>query len=293
MLFLIGSIVLSSWLTLSFKLVERFGINTFQAIVFNYITCVVTGSLVNGAFPINAAATEQSWFPWSLLMGCFFIGLFNIIGVTAQTMGVSVASVANKLSLAIPFLFSVYLYNETATLLKITGIITALTAVVLTCWPSANATEPSGKKMKKQYLLLPVVLFIGSGLLDTMIKYVEIRFLNESNQNAYLITSFAVAASVGLLLMIILFSTGKLKFEPKAVLAGIMIGVPNYFSIWCMVHVLKDFSGNSSAIIPINNMGIVLFSTILAFILFKERLSKLNWLGIVLSVLAITLIAFG
>jgi len=84
-----------------------------------------------------------------------------------------------------------------------------------------------------------------------------------------------------------------MKFDKRAIAAGILIGVPNYFSIWCLLKVLKDFAGNSSAIIPINNMGIVLFSTIAAFLLFKENLSKLNWLGILLSIAAIALIAFG
>lgn len=293
MFFLIGSIVLSSWLTLSFKLVERFGINTFQAIVFNYITCVVTGSFVNGAFPINKASVSESWFGWSLLMGLTFIFLFNVIGFTTQKMGVSVASVANKLSLVIPFVFSIYLYHEGPTALKIIGVVIALVSVVLTCWPSADATEPSGKKVSPMFFFLPVILFVGSGLLDTMIKYVEISFLNDTNKNAYLITAFAVAASLGFIAMIFLFITGKMKFDKRAVAAGIIIGIPNYFSIWCLVRVLKDYTGNSSAIIPINNMGIVLFSTLAAWFLFKEKLSRLNWLGILLSIAAISLIAFG
>ena len=86
MLYLIGSIILSSWLILSFKLVERFGINTFQAIVFNYITCVITGSFVNGAFPINNDVMSEEWFRWAMLMGTIFISLFNVIAKTAQTM---------------------------------------------------------------------------------------------------------------------------------------------------------------------------------------------------------------
>lgn len=293
MLFLIGSIILSSWLTLSFKLLERFRINTFQAIVFNYITCVITGSVVNGAFPINAAAVQEPWFKWAMLMGAVFIVLFNVIAKTAQTMGVAIASVANKLSLVIPFLFSIVLYNEAATGLKIAGVLLALVAVVFTCWPSADHKEPSGKVVKPAYFLLPLFLFIGSGLLDTMIKYVETTFVNNSNQNAYLISSFAAAATIGSVRLLIGFTSGSIKFEPKAVLAGIIIGVPNYFSIWCLMHVLKAYAGNSSAIIPINNMGIVLFSTIVAFLLFNEKLSKLNWLGIVLSIAAIALIAYG
>jgi uncharacterized membrane protein len=57
--------------------------------------------------------------------------------------------------------------------------------------------------------------------------------------------------------------------------------------------VLKEYQGQSSAIIPINNMGIVLFSSLAAFVLFKEKLSLINWMGILLAIGAIALIAFG
>ncbi|WP_407528145.1 hypothetical protein PDL71_08675 [Lacibacter sp. MH-610] len=293
MLFLLGSIILTSWLTLSFKVVERFNIPVFQAIVFNYITCVITGSFVNGAFPVSSSTTAESWFKWSLLMGFMFVSIFNVVALTAQKMGVAIASVANKLSLVIPFLFSIYLYNEAITWIKIAGIIIALAAVVLTCLPSSKGTEPSGQIFKPVNLLLPVILFISSGLLDTLIKYVEQTELNEANKNAYLITSFGVAALFGSVALIFLLITGKMKFDVRSLAAGIMIGVPNYFSIWCLVRVLKEYQGNSSAIIPVNNMGIVLFSTIAALFLFKEKLSRLNWLGILLSMLAIAFIAFG
>jgi drug/metabolite transporter (DMT)-like permease len=293
MLFLLGSIILTSWLTLSFKVVERYNIPVFQAIVFNYITCVITGSFVNGSFPVSSQTFGESWFQWSLLMGIMFVSIFNVVALTAQKMGVAIASVANKLSLVIPFLFSIYLYNEPVTWIKLLGIFIALAAVVLTCLPSSGGIEPSGQPFKPSNLLLPVILFISSGLLDTLIKYVEQTELNDQNKNAYLITSFGVAAFFGLLVLFFLLLTGRMKFDVRSIVAGILIGVPNYFSIWCLVQVLKQYQGNSSAIIPVNNMGIVLFSTLAAWILFKEKLSRLNWLGILLSVLAIALIAFG
>ena len=293
MLFLIGSIIFTSWLTLSFKIVARYKISTIQSIVFNYIFSVITGSFVNGIFPINSTTFHQAWFPWACVMGIIFISLFNVIAQTAQKIGVAVASVANKLSLIIPFLFSLYLYNEKATALKIAGIGIALTAVLLTCWPGKQTQTNQPGISRGLMILLPLVLFLASGLLDTMIKYVEHSFLNDENQNAYLITAFSVAAGIGVLVLILLFSTGGQKFEPRSVVAGICIGVPNYFSIWCLLRVLKQNAGNSSAIIPINNMGIVLFSTVVAWLLLKEKLSALNWAGIILSLGAIALIAFG
>lgn len=294
MIYLFGSILFSSYLTLSFKVLQRLQINTLQAIVFNYIACVLTGSVVNGSFPINKTNIAAPWFVWALVMGAMFISIFNVIGFTTQKLGVAVASVANKLSMVIPFVFSLYLYNEHATTLKVAGIAVALIAVVLTCYPSQKSADP-GKVSQQLLLLLPLVLFVSSGLLDTLIVYVKnIFFIGpEDNFNTFLISAFAVAATIGIVVLILQVAAGKQRFSIKAVLAGIIIGVPNYFSIWSLGKVISAYKGNSSAIIPVNNMGIVLFSAVAAWLLFKERLSFINWMGIVLAVAAIALIAYG
>lgn len=292
MFYLIGSIILTSYLTLAFKVCEKYGVNIFQAIIFNYITCVITGSVVNGSFPVNSETIQAPWFKWACIMGAMFITIFNIIGLTTQKIGVAVASVANKLSLIIPVILSVYLYNETVAGWKLTGVILALVAVVLTCYPQRAERGQKGKRYNWIYIL-PVVLFIGSGLLDALINHVQQLYVTEENKNAYLISGFLSAATIGAVLLAVQYARGRIRFAFKHLLAGVLIGIPNYFSIWCLVRFLKISPWQSSASIPVNNMGIVLFSSLAAWLLFRERLSKINWTGIVLSLLAIYLIAFG
>lgn len=288
MLFLLGSILFSSWLTLSFKLLERLQIPVFNAIVINYCVCVITGSVMAGKLPLSQEVIHAPWFPWAIAMGCLFIGLFNLIGYTTQQLGVSVVSVANKLSLVIPFLFSILLYQESIGILKWLGISIALISVVFVAYRPGEVTHLDHLKW-----LLPSVIFVGSGLLDTLIKFCESKFLDAHSQNDFLITAFSTAAFIGILLLLYKMKIKHLKFDNRSIWAGIAIGVPNYFSIWCLMLVLKQYSGNSSAIFPINNMGIVLFSAVMAWLFFKEKMSWINWTGIALSLLAIVLIAFG
>jgi len=292
MIYLIGSILLTSYLTLAFKFCERYAVPIFPAIVFNYITCVITGSFVNGAFPINNAAIDTPWFKWACIMGVLFVSIFNIMGITAQKIGVAVSSVANKLSLIIPVVLSVYLYNETVAGWKLVGVIMALIAVILTCYPKKSMEEKSAVSQQLKYLL-PFVLFIGSGLLDSLINHVQQKYVNEENSNAFLIGGFLSAAIIGSCILLFQYFSKKRTFEWKHVFAGVLIGIPNYFSIWCLIHFLKQSPWESSASIPMNNMGIVLFSTLAAAILFKEKLSAINWIGIGLSAIAIYFIAFG
>jgi len=328
MLYLAGCILITAYLTISFKLAERWQVNAFQAIVFNYITCVITGSLFNGRFPLNAVTVREPWFKWAVLMGATFIFLFNIVAFTSRRIGVAITAVAYKLSLVIPFLFSIVLYGEKITALRIAGIVIALAGVYFTIKPAradrvsrpllirqGRATHPlaqseheqearvghplgvahpaSQPAFSKWLFIWPVILFAGSGLLDTMIKYVEQQYLNAANRNDFLVMAFVFAAAFGTLLLAFELLSGRQKFNARSVLAGIAIGLPNYFSIWFMVAALKQYPGNSSAIIPIINMGIVLSGTLAAVLLFRERLSPINYIGIILSLGAIALIAFG
>ncbi|HEU0063804.1 MAG TPA: EamA family transporter, partial [Flavisolibacter sp.] len=140
--------------------------------------------------------------------------------------------------------------------------------------------------------ILPAILFIGSGLLDTMMKYVQIKYLR-GDENEYTATLFSAAVLVALVILPFYLMTKKEAFDIRSIPAGIIIGVPNYFSIWFLLRVLKKFNNNSTAIIPINNMAIVLVSSIAAWFIFKEHISFINWIGIIVSLSAIALIAFG
>lgn len=294
MIFLIGSILFSAFLTIAFKLCDRYGINKFQAIVFNYFTCLVTGSVVNGDMPAYVQNLDAPWFKWALVMGVGFVVSFNLIALTVQKNGLAVASVASKLSLVIPFVASIFFYNENAGLYKVTGIFLALLAVFLTLYPSN--TGKMGKADKKpgiKVIVLPLVVFLATGFLDALIKYVEQRFLTDAINNIYLTTAFTAAFVSGMAILSGGIITKKIKFQAKSVLAGVLIGIPNYFSIWCLMKVLKIYSGHSSVVIPVNNMGIVLVSALVAGFIFKEHLMRINWIGIILSILSICLIAFG
>jgi drug/metabolite transporter (DMT)-like permease len=292
LIYLIGSVLLSSYLTLSFKVIERLKISSFQAVVFNYLTCAILGSIISSSF-IFKDSLNKPWFTWAILVGFTFVTLLNIIAITAQKISVAVASVANKLSLVIPFIFSIFLYNEKATILKIAGVVLALAGVLLTSLPGKNKKASSASSISPVLkFILPAVLFIGSGLLDTMMKYVQTKYL-KGDENEYSATLFSTAAIIALIILPFYLKIKRERFDIRSIPAGVLIGVPNYFSIWFLLRVLKKFNNNSTAIIPINNMGIVLVSSIAAWFIFKEHISFINWIGIIVSLGAIALIAFG
>ena len=76
-------------------------------------------------------------------------------------------------------------------------------------------------------------------------------------------------------------------------MSGVILGIPNYFSIYFLLVAIKSFSLKSAFVFGINNIGIVLLSTLLSVIIFQEKLSSINKFGVLASVLSIILIAYS
>ena len=286
MSYLVITILLNALLVIYFKVFPRYKIDTLQAIVANYWTCVITGSIFLGRFPVNAAGLQEAWLPWAVLLGCGFFMVFNLLAYCTRLDGITTATVANKLSLAIPVLFSLFLYHEHAGLLKIAGIVLAFPAVYFTA-------RVKGAENKAQNLFWPVLLFIGSGLLDTIVKYSEQAYLHTPDAHAaFPIYSFAAAAAIGTITLMVLVLMKKTRLHLRNMIAGILLGIPNYFSIYYFIVLLHSGFLQSSAAIPVTNIGILVVATISGLLFFREKLTLYRILGLVLSLIAILLIVF-
>ncbi len=287
MFFLIATILLNVVISVIFKLFPKYKIDTLQAIVTNYFVCVITGCLSIGHIPFTAANFHADWLPWALGMGVAFICIFNMLAYSTKVDGITTTIIASKLSLVIPVIFSLLVYHEHATMFKIAGVLLAFPAVYLT-------TRVEGDDHKPQSLLWPVLIFIGGGLLDTTMNYVQLHFLSApADQSAYTIFCFATAAVTGGALVIVLLALKKITLQLRNIVAGICVGIPNYFSIYYFIRALNSNVLESSASIPVLNIGILAASALTAILLFKEHVNLLRIMGMATSIIAILLIAFG
>lgn len=290
MIYLILSILLNAYLGIAFVIFNKKNIDLYQAIVFNYWVCVLTGSVVLGHFPIDGEAIQAPWFKWSIAMGFLFITVFNIIAISSIKAGVTITQTANKLSLVIPVILAYFLYKDQMSLVKVIGIAIALIAVYFV----VKKDRESETKSNSKELMLPVILFFGSGIIDSLTTYVEKTFLTSNEiSNTYLISGFFTAGCFGAVFLGILFLQKKKKFELKNLIAGVVLGIPNYFSIYYLVKALQSPMLSSSATIPINNVGVLLVVSLVGIFFFKEKLNRQNYLGIALTLLAILLIYIG
>ena len=84
-----------------------------------------------------------------------------------------------------------------------------------------------------------------------------------------------------------------MKFPLKAFVAGSILGIVNYFSIYYLLKALNHESLESSTIFTVNNVAIVMVSTLLGLIIFKESITKTNWSGILLAIISIVLVTLA
>ncbi len=292
LLYLIGSIILTSYLTLSFKVTQRHNLPDIQVLCFLSIFSSLICFITNDSFVFPAELVGKGWLGWSIVIGFLFIVLYMLVALATQKVGVAIAAASNRLSLIIPFVFSIIYYDEKVTPGKIIGIGIILTTVVMICWPPNRQTF-TFRNVDLLQVILPSLIFIGSGLRDTLVKYVQQQYLEERNQLHFLGFSFASAAVFGLLYMVVRLATHKDPFDKKSIVAGIVVGAPTYFSFWCTITFLKEYEQRSADVIPIHNMAIVILTTLIAVWLFKEKLSIINWMGLGLSMMGILLVALS
>ncbi|WP_370624063.1 EamA/RhaT family transporter [Tenacibaculum sp. AHE15PA] len=276
---------MSSLIFVIFKLFDVFKINTSQAIVVNYIIALSFGLFTSKVSLSIAQIPEEPWFLGAFCLGFLFITIFNVMGITAQKNGLSVASVAGKMSVVIPVVAGVFIYKESVGFVKISGILMALVAVYL----SSAKSDISPVKFKN--LIYPLLLFIGSGTIDAGLKYTETTYVSEGAVPMFLATIFGCAFLLGCLFMITQILKGSFKFQSKNILGGIALGIPNYYSMEFLLKALQTEGLESSTLFTINNVSIVILTTVFALAFFKEKLIKKNWIGIGLAVISILLVA--
>ena len=286
MIYLLLSILASSVIFLVFKLFDLFKINTFQAIVVNYAIACAAG-IIGYAKPINLIELPNySWFGGAVFLGFLFILIFNLMAITTQRSGLSVVSVSTKMSVVIPIAFGLFYYNENAGLLKISGIILALIAVYL-----VSVKDNTSKLVSKNELLFPILVFLGSGIIDTTIKYLETSYVEQDDISLFSAVIFLTAFVIGISILMfkVLRQNEKIKF--KNLVGGLALGIPNYYSIYFLVKALRNPQLESSVVFTLNNAGILICAVLLGILFFREKLSRKNWLGFFLALISIICIA--
>ena len=288
MKYLILSIFFSTIILVIFRMFKRFNVNMFQAIVFNYLVAFIVGIGFYGDEWRSEHLDQGSWIPFAFIVGALFIGLFLLMGKSSQENGIGITSVTVKMSFAIPVIAAIFLYNESVYLIKILGVIAALIGVFLITFKPKS--ERADKKSMGSLIFLPI-LFFGSGLLDTLLNYVERVASGDLSLALFSAIGFGIAGIIGFIALFAAIILGKQQFHWRNMIGGVILGVPNFFSIYFLMMAVRYPHLEDSVTYAINNAGIVVASFLVGILAFKESTTPLKIVGGIVAIVAIVLLS--
>lgn len=282
--FLTLSIFYSTLINLIFRWFKTHNINKLQAIVTNYLVCFILGFLFSDNKNI-VQNTQTEWFWYCLFLGCLFVVIFLAMAYTTDKISISVNAVSSKMAVVIPILFAYLFMDERITSWFVIGLILSLLSIYLITVKSNLIIEP-------KYFALPLIVFIGSGIIDASLKLLQSNFDNQVELATLSYSIFLGAFVAGTLAYFILKKFNLTEITSRNIIAGVFLGIPNYFSIWFLLAAIQAFSLKSAFVFGVNNVGIVLLSTLLSVVIFKEHLSKKNIIGLILAATSIGIISY-
>ena len=279
MTYILLSILSSTTVLIIFKLLQRFNAKSRQTIMVSYAMSVLAGILI---FSPKLNSFISPWLGVSAIEGIAFYISFRWMAITTEINGISVTSIASKMSVVIPILIGITVLNEQVNLLIIAGILCGLLAVYLSATASGTLELKSFK--------WPLILFVGSGLIDATFKGFQVLGLTQSQFPTFMITVFAFAFLSGLIHH---FFNKDRSVTRASLIAGGFLGLANMGTVYFILLALAVPSVASIFVYSINSFGIVFASTLVAVVLFREKLALKGWLGLLLAVAAIVLLYLG
>ncbi len=286
MVYILLSILFFTGIFLVFKIIGKKDLSVINIIVINYFVAALLGNVQSQVNPIQAL--HEDWLYMSIIIGLLYFIFFIVIGISTKLVGLSVTTVASKMSVVIPIVFSIIYFNESLSIFKISGIILALTGVILTVYKKPE----KNRKVKLSEFLIPLLLFIGMGVTDMLTKIAQDKYLNPNNIALFNSSLFYIAFLISLIYVLGLRKQ-KEFFKQSTLFYGIILGTVNYYGVYFFLKALDSKIFDSSVIFGINNVSIVILSVFLGFVIFKEKTNKINIIGIASAITAIVFLSIS
>ena len=285
MINIIYTILLFNILIIVFKMFKKYKVDNLQGLIVNYLTAAICSYFfLKQDFSVDYIL-QSDWIYHAIIIGTLFIIVFNFYAFGTQKVGISVTTVANKMSLIIPVCAALILYpeNHDNGELNVIAFLLALVGIYL-------STTKSGKlRFNKKYIWLIILVFVGQGISDAIFNDFAQRFKQVLEKESYLffMTLFIIASISGILILTGKSFKGRKPLKLKSIFWGVIFGIPNYFSLLFFLRALSDSNLNSSIVFPLVSMGVIVSSSFIGMLIFKEKLSRNNWIGILMSICAI------
>lgn len=281
MLFLILSILCSVTVGVIFKVGRKYTLNTTQIVAWNYVFALL---LCYFFYSPDLTAIDTS-APWSIYipLGILLPTIFLFLAASIKHMGIVKTDAAQRLSLFIPVLAAWLLFNEEFNSIKLIAFLIALPALVLIL---SKKTDNLNNKW-----IYPAAVLVGFGAIDILFKQIALTTSLPFTTSLFIVFGISLI----LILVVVLYEIAlkKAAFKSNNLLFGALVGVFNFGNILFYLKAHQAFAKNPSTVFAAMNMGVIIIGSIVGIVVFKEKVSRYNYFGLLLAIVAIVLITFS
>lgn len=282
MIYIIFSVCCSVFVSVLLKLAKRYEIDTRQAIMWNYsIAALLTWIFYRPSWP----SINDTLYPAYIALGLLLPSLFLVLALSVRFTGIVKTDIAQRLSLFIPILAAFLIFGEDFSAMKIAGIAIAFLAII--CSVPWQKTE----RGSSSYWIYPVIVFVGMGIIDILFK--QIAKATNIPFTSSLIVVFILSFVISALFLLYLFISKKLKFTIANVFCGWILGIANFGNILFYMKAHQQLAQTPSLVFSGMNIGVILLGSLVGVWVFREKLSRLNYAGIVLALISIILMSLS
>jgi len=287
-IYLIIHILFALGMFISLKIINIKGLNKFLAITINYIIALIF-TLITYKYPIS---TITDYYSTNLILASLWVGILFIVSFilmifSTERAGIGLTTALNKMAVVIPVSVGiVYLGQHDNIPFKLVGIALALASFVLILYKKET------EKKKLSALLLPLSVFLVSGLIDTSMELTNTILITQKFEiELFLMGIFATASIIGIVTIVLdkLWIKTKEKFSYNTILWGAIMGIFN-FLVSKMILINVGLMGGS-VVFPVHNAAVVSLTALIGVLFFKEKFSAKQWAGVALAVISVIMIA--
>ena len=248
-------------------------------IAFNYLT----GALISLTLVLMGGVMRASPFTLALgaVTGALYTGGMFLSMTTMERSGASIAASVSQLSVVVPVAASVFVYGESLGGLQLLGVAVAVAALPFLAYKSkGNPNDPVDRGL----IPLMAAMLVVQGFAQLSSKVLVASDL-EAERNMFFLTVFTSATLLTTPLAI--RARGQVSLPRDA---GLGVGVGAFNMLTNMSVLLALRSVPASLFFPLNGSGGLMLTTFAAMLLFRERISGVNALGVALTLAAVALI---
>ena len=276
MTYLILAVLCSVAVSIFLKMARRQRIDMGQAIAMNYVmaTALTWAYLKPDMNALNTSIPALSLF---VALGILLPSVFLIMSKAVDYAGIVKSDAAQRLSLFIPIVWALLFFGEQLTQARGLGIVLAFAALLCLLYKPSVA---GGRGSARQIVLPLLGVWLGYGVIDILFKQVA---KTGSAFAGNLLVAFILAGV--LMWLYLLFK--RTRWSGKSLLGGLLLGALNFGNILYYVRAHQAFKNDPTLVFAGMNIGVITLGTLVGALLFREKISRVNAVGILLVIASI------